>query len=156
MSLFSKKTVNKTTLSLPVERHVGKYAVKKMPIGAYLNALNRLQTMPEDFMKKVFPGKTPQGVLDEFKNINEESLVNLAMAFFVGIPTYAIGFISDLTGIPEEDIINDESIGIDGITEIIEVFIEVNGLGKCIQAVERIKATTKAMTIATVNTGSND
>jgi len=124
------KEADKAHLSLPKSRKVCGYEIKKMPIGAYLKAMERIQGLPDDFISQCFPGLSLQEVLDKLSNLDEHSLVDLIMPLFQFLPSYFIGVLSELTGIPEERLVNDENIGLYGFAEIIKAFVEVNQLGK--------------------------
>jgi 3-oxoacyl-[acyl-carrier-protein] synthase III len=45
-------------------------------------------------------------------------------------PKYVIDTISELTGIPGEDLLNNPEIGLSGAVDIITAFVEVNRLGE--------------------------
>ena len=115
------------TLSLGKSKAVCGYEIKKMPLGAYLRALERLDGLPEDFLGRCFPGKSAQEILDGLTKLNEAMIAEAARAAFVTAPEYAVHFVAELTGIEAETLLSDENIGLIGFMEIIQAFIEVNG-----------------------------
>jgi len=126
----SRNNKDNATLSLGKTKVVCGYEIKKMPLGAYLRALARFETLPEEFLGRCFPGKSAQEVIDGVTKLDESMLAEAAKAAFLAAPSYIIGLVSELTEIDEERLLNDPDIGLIGITEIARAFIEVNGLGE--------------------------
>jgi len=151
-----EKEKDKVMLSLPTAQRVCGYEIKKMPIGPYLKALERLKSMPEDLMAAAFPGMSLQEVLDSLSTLGDKDLTGIVMNLMVVVPEYILGLVAELTGIDEDNLINDENIGLDGIVEIILTFIEVNRLGKFIEGAKEISQTLKNQHLTTTkDTGSN-
>jgi len=75
---------DKAKLSLPESRTVCGYEIKKMPIGAYLRAAERLGSLPEGLISACFPGKSPAEVLDSLTQIAKDGLANIIGAFIKG------------------------------------------------------------------------
>lgn len=138
MNMFKNK--DKSSLSLPTSKKVCGYEIKKMPLAPYLVAIERLRDLPEDFMDTCFPNKEPSQILELFIKLDKNSLAELLVGVFITAPKYIISLVSDLTGISEDLLLNDSSIGIDGMIEIIDAFIEVNNLGKSLSGVLALKA----------------
>lgn len=136
----NKGTAAKTTLSLGASKTVCGYEIKKMPLGAYLRAAERLQNLPSDFLEACFPGKTLEAVLDELTKADESTITNLITRLITTLPQYLFAVISELSGIPPDTLENDSNIGFDGLVEIINAVIEVNRLG---EAVSGLKGLTK-------------
>ncbi|WP_250228613.1 hypothetical protein [Anaeropeptidivorans aminofermentans] len=151
------KPEDKTGLSLPRSKKVCGYEIKKLPIGGYLNALERIKEFPADFLGKCFPEKSIDEILDIFYTVDTGKITEMATSLFILAPTYIVGFVSELTNIPEERLLNDENIGISGFGDIILAFLEVNELGKFISVAGEIKGKIKDMKIApTLTTGFKD
>ena len=136
--MFQKK--DKSGLSLPKTEKVCGYEIKKMPIAPYLTAIERLSGLPEELMNACFPGKSPSDVLEQLTSIDKDSFTELLAGAFMAAPRYIIGLVADLTGISGDALINDPGIGLDGLVEIIDKFIEVNRLGKCLSEALALKA----------------
>ena len=49
--------------SLPGGRRVRGYTISRLPFGAYLQALEKLQSLPGDLLKACFPGKAADEIL---------------------------------------------------------------------------------------------
>lgn len=131
MTLFKKSLRTTTT--------VRGYTLQRLPLEGYLNAVERLKDLPGGLLEACFPGMTLSGILDQLKQIDEKTLTSLAGSAFAVAPQYIIRLIAELTGIPEEKLLKDEQIGLDGLTEIIEEFWKLNGLGNFTAAIRRLK-----------------
>lgn len=142
-------------LSIPKNKRVCGIEIKKMPLGAYLRALEKIKTFPADFMDICFPGLGLNDILDKLITLDKDSLQPLILAIFSNGPRYFISFVSELTGIDEKELLEDEAIGLDGFIEIINTFIEVNDLGKCFEQGKSLKKTIQQMFNMTGKTGSN-
>lgn len=149
------KLKDKAGLSLGKSKEVCGYKISKMPLGAYLRTLERLQSVPEDFMAKCFPGQSPGEILDDLIKLDKNRLAALAAGVFTAAPAYAVELVAELTDIDAEALINDENIGLDGFLAIIGAFIEVNGLGELPSAVRGILAKLNVLTTPSSNTGSS-
>lgn len=72
-------------------------------------------------------------------------------------PKHIIRVVAELTGTPEEKLLNDESIGLDGLVEIMTAWVEVNRLEDFMPAVRRLveKVRTALGSSPQPNIGSN-
>ena len=90
--------------SLPGGRRVRGYTISRLPFGAYLQALEKLQSLPGDLLRACFPGKDADEILMALKNLDEGALVQLiAGAAGAGAP-YLLELISDFSGIPQDEL----------------------------------------------------
>jgi len=149
MQIFRKDQAKKdnNTLSLGKTKDVCGYEIKKMPLGAYLRALKRVETLPEDILGKLFPGKETQEIVDGLTKFDKTMLMEAARAAFFVVPEHAVAFVAELTGVDADALLNDPGVGLVGFLDIIQAFIEVNALGefrsRLTQVVTAIRATTK-------------
>ena len=81
------KPKDKSSLSLGQSVRVCGVEIKKMPLGAYLRALDKLRNLPEDFISQCFPGKTMQEVLDSLSGIDENGVIGLITTVMDGLNT---------------------------------------------------------------------
>ena len=134
-----KKGLESMGVSMGRGREVRGYKIERMPVGAYLKALERIENAPADFMEAFFPGKNLDDVLDKFSSIDRDGVQEFVMGVAVKASQYVIALIAELSGIDEDKLINDPNIGLDGLLEIIEAMIEVNRLGESIARVLKLK-----------------
>ena len=120
----------KEALSLGKSKEVYGYKIKKMPLGAYLRAMERLEGLPGDFMETCFPGMTMQNIFNRLKSMDDSAFSLLLAGVLRSAPKYVVGLASELFGIEEEKLTDDENIGLDGLADMAVAFAEVNGLGK--------------------------
>ena len=122
--------VDKSKLSLGKSRWVCGYEVKKMPLGAYLRAMNRMEGLPGELLECCFPGLDTSEILAKFREFHKETLLALFHGAAAVAPEILVELVSELTSIPAESLKNDENIGICGFLEILEALISVNRLGE--------------------------
>lgn len=123
---------DKAKLSLGAGKSVCGIEIKKLPIGAYLKALERIKEIPGEFLDTVFQGRNFNEILNELGSIDNDDLKALLGSMMFAAPKYIVAVVAELTGVDEKRLIEDEAIGLDGLVEIIDAFIEVNRLGKFI------------------------
>ena len=146
MNYFKKVAGN---ISLPGVRKVRGYEIKRMPIGAYITALEKLQNFPAEAMDAVFPGMGADAILRQLKTIDTAMIGQIAVRAFTALPKHASALVSAVTGIPEDKLLNDPAIGLDGLVEIIDAWLEVNNIENFISAARDLMA--KAKTQAAVS-----
>jgi len=120
--------------SLPKTVKVCGYEIKKMPMGAFLNALETIQTAPTKILNAIWPGKTLDEVLFDLKHLDEQMLVQLITGALSTAAPMLLSMLSELSGIPEEKLREDPNIGPAGIVEIIKTVWEVNDLKNVVAA----------------------
>jgi hypothetical protein len=115
---------------MPQERKVRGYDIKRMPIGAYVTAIDNLNTqkITSDLMAALFPDMEADAIFKYLKTIDTSKLGELFMRAFAAVPKYVALLVSSLTGIPEDSLMNDPAIGLDGLLEIVDAWIEVNNI----------------------------
>jgi hypothetical protein len=130
MSIFGKSL--RTTVT------VRGYKLERLPLGGYLNAIERLQELPGGLLQACFPGAKLDDIFDKLKNLDEKTLTELVGNAMTAAPQYAIKALAELTGIPEEKLLRDQQIGLDGLAEIVEAFWKLNGLENFMAAIRRM------------------
>ncbi|HNX63135.1 MAG TPA: hypothetical protein PKN45_10885 [Candidatus Limiplasma sp.] len=146
--------LNSIRLSIPKDKKVRGYVVKRMPLGAYLKALEALQDFPQEIAMKLIPNCTGiDQVLVYFKTITKNSLVTMIVGLMSVVPEKFIELVSQLTEIPYDSMIDDPNIGLDGLAEIVAAWLEVNGTENFLRAASQaIETGTKFA--ATLKSGS--
>ncbi len=121
-------------LSIPKARTVRGYSIERMPIGRFLEAIQMIEDAPNDVLKKLFPDCGADGILTRFAALDREGLKSLFTRALTLLPGYAVRLFAGLSGIAEENLLNDPDVGLDGLCEMAEAWIEVNGIENFIKA----------------------
>ncbi len=130
MSIFGKSLCTTVT--------VRGYKLERLPLEGYLNAIEKLQELPGGLLAACFPGATLDDIFDKLKSLDEQVFTELIGNAMTVAPAYAIKVLASLTGIPEEKLLQDQQIGLDGLAEIVEAFWKLNGLENFISAIRRL------------------
>jgi len=115
-------------MSVPASRVVCGYEIKKMPLGAYLRATEELRTLPVDFLGLVLPSQGGDGLIAALSAGQSEAVQAVLAALLTAAPDAMLYLVSTLTGVDRGNLENDPNIGLTGIVEIINAWIEVNDL----------------------------
>ena len=134
-----------TQLSVQTEKLVRGYAVKRLPLGEYLKAVDALRETPQTMMDALFPGMEPMDVLGALRKLDKNALSGLMLRALGVIPAEAVKLLSTLTGVPEDALLSDPAIGLDGAAEMLEAFWELNGIENFIRAAEQMAAKVKQL-----------
>ena len=145
--------MNSVELSLPKSKTVRGYEIKRMPLGAYLQALQLMQEFPRDVAAKMLPNGNVSALLEQLKTLDREATVDLILRALAIIPEQLMGLIARLTGIARNKLLNDPEIGADGLAEIIDAWLEVNGAENFIRAAAHAGQTITTLAAA-LKTGS--
>ena len=78
---------NSAALSLPKSRTVRGYEIRKMPIGAFLEACGVLEELPQTALRLLFPGKREGDILTELAGLTREKL----QALFLRAVCHGVG-----------------------------------------------------------------
>lgn len=122
------------SLSLPPEREVRGYAVRKLPLGAYLRAMQALCALPDTLLAALFPDRDASAALQSLRSLTPEAAVPLLTRALAAAPKPLFKALSLLSGVSENALMNDPALGADGLLELLNAVIEVNGLANFIPA----------------------
>ena len=131
-------------LSIPKSKTVRGYEIKRLPLGKYLQIVETINDLPQELMHAAFPGKTEMQAIAELKILTTDGIPALFLKLATAMPARAMQLISLATNVPEEKLLEDENIGLDGAAEMLQAVIEVNGLENFIKAVKTISSQVKA------------
>lgn len=138
--------IKKRNPSLPGSRLAYGCEIKKLPLGAYLEALEKIQNLPVDLLTGCFPGKSLDEILLALKTLDERALVQLVTgAIGTGAP-YLLSLVSHFSGVPEDKLRDDPDIGLTGLVDIVRAVWEVNELGNVVAAVRQVLPEKKTST----------
>ncbi len=129
--------MNTITLSLPKTKHVRGYAIRKLPLGAYAEALEAINTMPADLIRSCFPeaeGDPFQGL----SSLTGDALISILTRALAAVPSHAFALLSNLLEIDVETLKTDRAIGLDGIAEMLSAWVEVNDVENFLKAVHAL------------------
>ena len=127
-------------LSLRQSETVRGYEIRRLPLGEYLRALDALRNAPKALFAACFPGEDAAQVLTRLSRIDADGLGELLLRAMTVVPGEAVRLIAQLTGVPEEKLLGDPQIGLDGVAQMMEAFWRINGLGNFTQAARRAAA----------------
>ena len=131
-------------LSLKESEMVRGYEIRRLPLGEYLRALDALRQAPRTLLAACFPGEDAAQVLAHLAKIDADGLGELMLRAMAVVPGEAVRLIAQLTGVPEEKLLGDPQIGLDGVAQMMEAFWRINGLGNFTQAARRAAAAVRA------------
>ena len=126
--MFKTSKSESVQASRPKSRRVRGYQIQKMPIGAYLSAMDSLQSFPGKAMEAVFPGMGAEEIFAVLKGIDGDMLGQLLFRALAVVPEELMRLLAQLTGIDYDQLVADEAVGLDGLVEIVDAWMEVNGL----------------------------
>ena len=131
---------NSARLSTLQAEMVRGYEVRRLPLGAYLQAADALSEMPQTLLKACFPGKTMAQALAQLQAADNGEIVELISRALKAAPFEAVHVLSLLTGVPQDALLGDPAIGLDGAAEMAEAFWRLNGIENFMQAAGRLAA----------------
>lgn len=123
--------------SIPKTKNIHGIEIKKLPMGAYLDAIESIKSLPEILFQKSFPGLTPDQVLSKFKKMDQDMLIEVVGNLLVSVPEQALRFMSALIGVEYERLRDDPDIGLNGIKDIIKEFWKINDMQSFFSDVRR-------------------
>ncbi len=136
---------NTIRLSLPSTRKVRGYTIRRMPLGAFLGALETIQDIPGELMLRLFPGKNLPDILSALKSCDSSALSELLLRLLTVAPALLIELVAELTGIEEEVLRDDPALGVDGFAELIAAWVEVNGIENFIKTARTLTDKVRAV-----------
>ncbi|OQB14578.1 MAG: hypothetical protein BWY15_01090 [Firmicutes bacterium ADurb.Bin193] len=78
--------------------------IRRLPIGAYLAALESICELPESLLSRVFPDVSASDAISRLKNITSDTLLQIIGRGAAALPDELIGFFAALLEIPAEKI----------------------------------------------------
>ncbi len=127
------------SVSLPKETTVRGYTIKRAPLGAYLTAIQTLNDFPKTLLKTLFGQDDLTKIIVKLQKLTTAELQQLLINALCTLPVPTIALLSQLTGIDQDDLMEDEAIGLDGLADITLAWLEVNGIENFIKTVTMIK-----------------
>ena len=149
---------NSATLSLPKSRTVRGYEIRKMPIGAFLEACSLLEELPGTALRLLFPEKKEGDILAELAGLDKDKLQELFTLLeprraLTVLPGEMVRLFAKLSGVEEQALLEDPRIGLDGLGEMAEAWLEVNGIENFIKTMGALGKRAQAL-MGGASTGS--
>lgn len=127
---------NSIRASIPQEKRVRGYTIKRLPLGGYLSAMESVKDAPSRLLKELFPDQSAGEVLEKLRTIRPDEVRQLLAKLMTVAPEILLTLLAELTGIPYESLRDDPNIGLDGLAEILEAFFEVNKIENFLTALK--------------------
>ncbi|MDD3336788.1 MAG: hypothetical protein PHI98_14960 [Eubacteriales bacterium] len=137
---------NSIELSLPQSKTVCGYEIKKMPVGVFLKAVQALNDIPMELSKALFPGEGVDGMLAQLKGIDKNGMQELLLRALTVLPEKVIALFAQLSGIGENELLGDATIGLDGLAEMMLCWAEVNGIENFMASARKLADKMRAQT----------
>lgn len=144
---------NSAALSLPKSRTVRGYEIRKMPIGAFLEACSLLEELPGTALRLLFPEKKEGDILAELAGLDKDKLQELFLRALAVLPGEMVRLFARLSGVEEQALLEDARIGLDGLAEMAEAWLEVNGIENFIKTMGALGKRARAL-MGGASTGS--
>lgn len=132
--------------SVPAEKKIRGYAIKRMPIGAYLRAVQVLEALPSTVLSALFPDEDAGAILSRFARLDKEGLQALFVRALTVLPEQLLEILSVLFDVPKEKLMNDPTLGLDGLCELLDAWITINGIENFIKAAGALWEKVRKMT----------
>lgn len=136
-------------LSIPKARRVRGYEITRMPIGRFLAATQAFGDAPGEALAQLFPDMAAGEIVTYFARLDRDGLRTLFMRALTILPGYAVKLFAELSGLEEEKLLNDPKIGLDGLCEMAEAWLEVNGIENFIKTARTLTDKVRAVTTRT-------
>ena len=137
-------------LSLPAARTVRGYEIGRMPIGRFLRAARRIDGVPEEVLARLFPDA--EDAVRALASLDRAGLIALYARALTVLPDEAVTVFAELASLDEKALRDDPNVGLDGLMEMIEAWVEVNNLENFIIAARTLARRVRA---GMTGTGSN-
>lgn len=122
--------------SLPNEKVVHGYTIRRYPCGKYIKALNIIAELPTTLAKEIFPDKNIENIINDFTKIDEKMFGEMLGKAIAVIPEKAFAIISEITDIPYEDFM--EKLSPNEVMDIMQAVWEVNDFSSFFHQVKSV------------------
>ena len=124
-----------------------------MPIGAFLEACSLLEELPGTALRLLFPEKKEGDILAELAGLDKDKLQELFLRALAVLPGEMVRLFARLSGVEEQALLEDARIGLDGLGEMAEAWLEVNGIENFIKTMGALGKRARAL-MGGASTGS--
>lgn len=135
-------------LSAPQSRMIRGYEMRRLPLGAFLQALDALEQLPGALVSACFPGMSASQAWEKIKKLDADSLAEAMLRMAAAAPREAVRLICAVTDAKEEELLSDPAVGLDGLAEMLLALWELNRLENFLRAVRLLVKQAKAAVTA--------
>lgn len=136
---------NSATLSLPKSRTVRGYEIRKMPIGAFLEACSLLEELPGTAMRLLFPEMDERNIAAGLAKLDKDKLQEALLRAAAILPGEAVRLFARISGLDEKKLLEDPDVGLDGLGEMLLAWMEVNRIENFIRTMRAVWEKGKAL-----------
>lgn len=133
---------NSVDVSLPKARRVRGYLIERMPIGRFLQAAQTLDNLPGEVLAKLFPDREDAALA--LRTLDKNGLLTLCARAFTVLPWQALELFAQLSGLDAEKLQSDPAVGLDGLMEMVNAWLEVNNIENFIAAARELAGRARA------------
>lgn len=150
--LFKKTTDISTTRSVKVRG----YEIRRAPVGKFIHAVRLLETVPMDMLQSLFGTMDISKVLAGLSHITQDDLMTLIVRAVGVLPEKLVEIFAELAELDKDKLLRDSSLGLDGMVELMNAWVELNGIVNFTQGVAALLDAAKAAKSSRIpNTGSS-
>ena len=139
--------------SLPKKRMVRGYEIKRMPIGAFLEACSLLEELPGTAMRLLFPEMDERNIAAGLAKLDKDKLQEALLRAAAILPGEAVRLFARISGLDEKKLLEDPDVGLDGLGEMLLAWMEVNRIENFIRTMGALGKRARAL-MGGANTGS--
>lgn len=136
---------NSVNRSLPKKRMVRGYEIRRMPIGAFLEACSLLEELPGTAMRLLFPGMDEQNIAAGLAKLDKDRLQEALLRAAAILPGEAVRLFARISGLDEKKLLEDPDVGLDGLGEMLLAWMEVNRIENFIKTMRAVWEKGKAL-----------
>ena len=133
---------NSVDVSLPKARRVRGYLIERMPIGRFLQAAQTLNSLPGDVLASLFPDGEDAALA--LRTLDKNGLLALCARALTVLPGQAVELFAHLSGLDAEKLKSDPAVGLDGLAEMVNAWLEVNNIENFIAAARELAGRARA------------
>ena len=130
--------MNSVTKSVPKSRVVHGVTVKKLPIGAFIQAIETIRDLPQLLLHSIYPDLSADEAIIFLKNLSTEGVLELLSGAATVLPKKVVSFCAELLCVPENVIL--EELSPSELADIIAAFWEVNQLSNFLMTMKGVIA----------------
>lgn len=143
------------SISAPKQFTLHGVAVRKLPVGKYVQVLRTLEDAPEIILGEAFPEcDTTAELLKELSSLDKAGVLRLLSRLLAVVPEQVCRLLSGLLDIPENRLLDPaapDALSLGELAEILEAFWNMNDMTGFFVTVRRLTTTADMK-----NTGSSD